>query len=77
MGADFRDIDNDGLPDLFVTALANETFPLYRNLAKGLFQDLTYRSRIGPATLPHSGWGTGSSISITTAGRIFSSQMAT
>ncbi len=59
MGTDFRDIDNDGRPDLFVTALANETFPLYRNLAKGLFQDLTYRSRIGPATLPHSGWGAG------------------
>ena len=59
MGADFRDIDNDGRPDLFITALANETFPLFRNLAKGLFQDLTYRSRIGPATLPHSGWGTG------------------
>jgi len=59
MGADFRDIDNDGRPDLFVTALANETFPLFRNLATGIFQDLTYRSRIGPATLPHSGWGTG------------------
>jgi hypothetical protein len=59
MGVDFRDIDNDGRPDLFFTALANETFPLFRNLANGLFQDLTYRSRIGPATLPHSGWGTG------------------
>ncbi len=59
MGADFRDIDNDGRPDLFITALANETFPLFRNLANGLFQDLTYRSRIGPATLPHSGWGAG------------------
>ncbi len=59
MGADFRDVDNDGRPDLFTTALANETWPLYRNLGKGLFQDLTYRSRIGPASLPHSGWGNG------------------
>jgi 6-phosphogluconate dehydrogenase (decarboxylating) len=26
MGVDFRDVDNDGKEDLFVTALANETF---------------------------------------------------
>jgi enediyne biosynthesis protein E4 len=58
MGADFRDIDGDGLPDLFVTALANETYPLYRNLGKGLFLDVTYPSRIGAATLAYSGWGT-------------------
>ena len=28
MGVDFRDINNDGLPDLFFTALPDETFPL-------------------------------------------------
>jgi hypothetical protein len=56
MGADFRDVDNDGLEDLFVTALANETFPLYRNLGKGSFIDATYPSRIGASTLPYSGW---------------------
>ena len=59
MGVDFRDIDNDGRPDIFITALANETFPLYRNLGKGLFADATYSSRIGAATLPLSGWSTG------------------
>jgi hypothetical protein len=59
MGADFRDVDNDGLPDLFVTALTNETFPLYRNLGKGLFADVTYATRIGAATLPLSGWSAG------------------
>ncbi|MGC4049568.1 MAG: CRTAC1 family protein [Paludibaculum sp.] len=59
MGTDFRDIDNDGRPDLFITALANETFPLFRNLGNGLFQDVTYRSRIGAATLALSGWSTG------------------
>ncbi len=32
MGTDFRDYDNDGLPDIAVTALAGETFPLFRNL---------------------------------------------
>lgn len=59
MGADFRDGDNDGRPDVFLTALANETFPLFRNLGEGLFEDLTFRSRIGAASLPHSGWGVG------------------
>ncbi len=59
MGVDFRDMDNDGQPDLFVTALANETFPLYRALGKGLFSDVTYRSRIGAITLPLSGWSNG------------------
>jgi hypothetical protein len=59
MGADFRDMDNDGREDLFVTALANETFPLYRNLGKGLFVDITYPSRIGARTLAFSGWSNG------------------
>lgn len=59
MGAEFRDLDNDGWPDIFVTALANETFPLFRNLGNGVFQDITYRSRIGAASLPHSGWSLG------------------
>ena len=59
MGADFRDIDNDGRPDIFITALANDTFPFYRNLGKGGFADRTYPSRIGAASLPLSGWGTG------------------
>jgi hypothetical protein len=59
MGVDFRDVDNDGRPDLFVTALVNETYPLYRNLGKGLFGDFTYRSRVGAATIATTGWGNG------------------
>jgi len=59
MGADFRDIDNDGRDDLFVTALHNETFPFYRNTGKVLFEDRTYPSKIGKATMPFSGWGCG------------------
>ena len=59
MGVDFRDVDNDGRPDLFLTALAHETFPLYRNLGKGLFSDFTYRSRVGAATMPVTGWSNG------------------
>ncbi len=59
MGVDFRDIDNDGRPDLFITALVNETYPVYRNLGKGLFADVTYRTRVGTATLRTTGWGNG------------------
>jgi enediyne biosynthesis protein E4 len=59
MGVDFRDIDDDGQPDIFITALANETFPLYRGLAKGLFADITYPAQIGAATMAYSGWSTG------------------
>jgi hypothetical protein len=59
MGVDFRDVDNDGREDLFITALSNETYPLYRNLGKGLFADVTYPSRVGRATLALSGWAAG------------------
>jgi hypothetical protein len=59
MGADFRDYNNDGLPDLAVTALAGETFPLFRNLGKGAFTDAGYASKVGPLSIRHSGWGIG------------------
>jgi hypothetical protein len=59
MGVDFRDLDNDGRPDLFLTALVNESYPVYRNLGKGLFSDFTYRSRVGAATLATTGWSSG------------------
>ncbi len=59
MGADFRDVDNDGRADIFLTAIAHETYPLYRNLGKGLFGDFTYRSRVGAATMATTGWSNG------------------
>ena len=59
MGAEFKDYDNDGLPDIFVTALAGETFPLFRNMGKGNFADATYRSQLGTSSVKHSGWGLG------------------
>jgi enediyne biosynthesis protein E4 len=59
MGVDFRDYDNDGRDDLFITALANETFPLFRNLGLGLFDDVTFPARVGRATVAVSGWSNG------------------
>jgi enediyne biosynthesis protein E4 len=56
MGVDFRDYDNDGLPDIVYTALAGETFPLFRNIGKGQFQDFTYTSHLGRSTNRLSGW---------------------
>jgi hypothetical protein len=56
MGADFRDYDNDGRPDIVVAALAGETFPLFRNLGNGSFQDWTYQSGLAALTLQRSGW---------------------
>jgi len=59
MGADARDIDNDGREDLWVAANASETFPLFRNLGKGLMMDVTYPSGIGRQTITATGWGNG------------------
>jgi len=59
MGADFRDYDNDGREDLFVTALAGETFPLFRNLGRGGFDDVTHRTLVGRASVRWNGWSNG------------------
>jgi enediyne biosynthesis protein E4 len=44
MGVDFRDLDNDGLPDISLVALDLETFPIYRNIGKGNFIEVTNES---------------------------------
>ncbi len=59
MGADFRDYDNDGRPDVILAALAGETFPLFHNEGRGAFRDLSYRSRLGPLSVRRSGWSPG------------------
>jgi hypothetical protein len=52
-------VDNDGWPDVFQTALANETFPLFKNLGRAMFEDVTTRSGVSLATRARSGWGNG------------------
>src|SRR6266513_1478736 len=59
MGAEFRDLDNDGLPDIWQTATELETFPLFRNRGKGIFIDVTGRSGLARPTLEMSGWSNG------------------
>lgn len=59
MGTDFRDYDNDGLPDIVCTALAGETFPLFRNTPKTGFRDWGRRSWLATLSLERSGWSPG------------------
>ncbi len=59
MGGDARDYDNDSLPDLVVTALSGESFPLFRNDGDGLFVDVTYSAGIAKAVSRLAGWGLG------------------
>ena len=59
MGTDMGDVDGDGLLDIFVTNLSQQTHNLYRNLGKGLFDDITFQSGVGRLTLPFVGFGTG------------------
>lgn len=59
MGVDFRDIDNDGLPDIFETAMYNDNFLLFKNTGKGEFDYATIASGIGAATHHLTAWGTG------------------
>jgi enediyne biosynthesis protein E4 len=58
MGVDAADYDEDGLPDIFITALSYQHYPLFHN---GGDQNFTYETNamgIGPATQMYSGWGT-------------------
>jgi enediyne biosynthesis protein E4 len=59
MGAEFHDIDNDGRPDIWHTAIERETFPLFVNRGDGIFIDNTLRSGVGKHTLGMSGWSNG------------------
>jgi hypothetical protein len=58
MGVDFADYNNDGLPDLMVTDLANQQYALYQNNGDGSFNYSSVSSGIGRMSALHSGWGT-------------------
>jgi enediyne biosynthesis protein E4 len=57
MGVDFADYNNDGLPDLVITDLANQMYALYKNNGDGTFNYSSYDSGLGRMTRSHSGWG--------------------
>lgn len=58
MGTDFRDVDNDGRPDIVQTAMIGDTFPLFRNEGRE-FADFTARSGLSSLTARLTAWGVG------------------
>jgi len=58
MGVDFRDLNNDGLPDIALAALQGETFPIYQNNGNGEFTDITAKSGMALLSHPMSGYST-------------------
>ncbi len=56
MGVDFADYDNDGWPDIVVTDLARQVYPLYHNNHDGTFDYVSQSSGLTAATQMHSGW---------------------
>ena len=59
MGLDFRDVNNDGLPDIAFVALNNQTFPLFLNTGQGDFREVTSLSGLHQITMPMAGFGAG------------------
>ena len=59
MGAEFRDLDNDGKPDIFHTAMFGDSFPLYKNLGHNQFEDSTSSAGLTAATSRTTAWGVG------------------
>jgi len=56
MGVDAGDLDNDGLPDIVYVALDTETFPVFKNLGKGVFSDITVKSGMARLSVPMDGY---------------------
>jgi hypothetical protein len=57
MGVDAADYDGDGKQDVFITALSNETYPLYKNTGEMIFDYVTQSSGVAQITILGSGWG--------------------
>ncbi len=59
MGVECADVDNDGALDLFITTYQQEPATLFKNIGKGMFEDVTRSSRVGDGSLRYVKWGTG------------------
>ena len=56
MGTDFADYSNDGLPDVFINALAHQGYALFRNEGP-LFEYVSGQTGVSEISTQHSGWG--------------------
>jgi len=59
MGLDFRDVNNDGYPDLVTAALENQTFPIWLNTAGKDFREVTTQSGMRALCMHMAGFGVG------------------
>jgi enediyne biosynthesis protein E4 len=59
MGADFGDIDGDGRPDIVMTGLKNETYEVFLNQGRGVFEDGSLQTGLLGLSRKWSGWGCG------------------
>jgi hypothetical protein len=59
MGVDCADYDNDGRFDFFMTSYQSELPVLYRNIAPGMFDDVSLSAGTGRGCLQHINWGIG------------------
>ena len=59
MGVDFRDVNNDGYPDIVLVALNNQTFPIFRNDGKGSFEEITAQCAMAYLSRSMGGYGPG------------------
>lgn len=59
MGAHFQDIDNDGRPDIYQTAMFRDTFPLFWNLDGTQFADHTDAAGLAVLTYGYTAYGLG------------------
>ena len=56
MGIEFEDYNNDGLPDLAITDLADQKYALFKNNGDSTFTYDSYASGLARMSLLHSGW---------------------
>ncbi len=59
MGVDFRDINNDGYPDIVFPALQRQQFHIFQDMEGKRFEEVTDQSGMGQLSLPMSGYGVG------------------
>lgn len=59
MGADFGDVNGDGRPDIVMTGLKNETYEVFLNQGKALFDDGSASTGLLNASRLWNGWGCG------------------
>jgi hypothetical protein len=57
MGLDFRDINNDGYPDITFVALEKQTFPIFQNREGKEFREVTGESGMRFASMAMAGFG--------------------